>query len=445
VKAGAEYEDQSFLTEQGFPGGMSFIDRNGIPDQVSIWAGDVEEGIGKRTSFFVMDDWKVTDRVTLQPGLRFSLNRGSTPSSGEVLSTNPLSPRLGVAWDVEESHKTVVRAQWARFHAANNVDIWAFTDARRTPTIIARVLPNGTFQEINRVTPAGNSAVDPDIRQPYVDQFFVGVERQFFEDFSLKVQYIHKDYRDNFAFIDTRSVFTPVQARDPGRDNVPGTADDGEVLTVYALQNPGQAFLVQTNPAGADRKYDAFQVVAQKRFSKNWQLLASYTRSESRGAINNTNVAQSVGTNGIFANPNSAINAGGRTGNDFPHQASFRGTYHSSLLGGFNVSASYVYASGVAWSRTAVFRLPQGNVTVRVAPRGTEEASALNQLDMRFEKLIPLGSRSRSIGIYADVFNITNNGFPPSVRYNENSGATFGQPLSWVEGRAVRVAARLTF
>jgi hypothetical protein len=208
-KLGGEYEDQAFLTESGFPGGMSFIDRRGVPDQVTIWAGDTVEGIGHRTSFFALDDWKVSNRVTLQPGLRFSLNRGSTPTTGQVFDTNTLSPRLGIAWEIGKGHKTVAWAQWGRFHAANNTDIYEFVDtAGRTPTITARVLPDGTFQEINRVTPAGNVAVDPDISQAYVDQFFVGIERELIADLSVKVQYIHKDFRNNYAFIDTRSVFT---------------------------------------------------------------------------------------------------------------------------------------------------------------------------------------------------------------------------------------------
>jgi hypothetical protein len=445
VKAGAEYDDQSFVTESGFAGGRSFVDRNGVPDQVTLWAGDIEAGVGSRATIFAMDDWKIGSRLTLQPGIRIGFYRGSTPSTGTIFSTNPVSPRLGMAWDIGSGHRTVLRAQWGRFHSAIDTTTWSFADTRRTPTITARVLPDGSFQEINRVTPAGNSRVDPDIEHAYMDQVFVGLERELPGELSLKVQYVHKDFRNNYAFIDTGSIFTPIEQRDPGRDNVAGTADDGELLTVFALQNPGQAFFVQTNPDGADRRYDALQLVAQKRFSAQWQLLASYTRSSSRGRINNTNLAAAVGTGGIFANPNSAINASGRSGLDFPHQGSLRATYHSPWVGGFTLSASHVYASGVGWSRTATFRLPQGNVNVRVAPRGTEAAEATNQLDVRVEKLIPLPRRGRALSVYVDVFNVLNHGFPPQTRYNEASGATFGQPLNWVEGRAVKVAGRLAF
>lgn len=449
-KLGTEFEHNSFLTESGFPGGQSFTDRSGVPDMVTLWAGDVEKGIGDRTTVYAQDDWKLNGRLTLQPGLRFSLYRGSTPTTGENFNTNPISPRLGLAWDVGAGHKTVVRAQWGRFHEALSTAVWDFADtAGRTPRITARVLPNGTFQELNRVTPAGNTAVDPDVSHAYMDQFFAGVERELAKDLSVKVQYAHRNYKDIYGFVDTRSMFAPVQARDPGPDNVAGNADDGAVLTVYALTNPGQAFLLLTNPGGADRKYDVFQLVAQKRWSRNWQLLASYTWSKSRGKVNNQvtdNVAgQSAGETGIFANPNAAINADGRNTLDFPHQLSMRATYHSDLIGGFNLSGSYSYVSGGAWSRTATFRLPQGNVQVRVAPRGTEPSDPTNQLDFRFEKLVPLGNKSRSLGVYLDFFNALNKGWPPQARYTETSGATFGLPLNWAEGRSFQLSARVQF
>lgn len=451
LKLGAELEHISFLTESGFPGRASYVDRNGVPDQVTLWDGDLEKGTGNRTTFFAQDDWKVSDRLTLHPGLRFSAYRGSTPTTGEIFNTNPLSPRLGFAWDVTGDHKTVVRGHFGRFHEALSTAVWDFADTgTRTPRITYRVLAGGALQELNRVTPAGNTAVDPGVRHSYVQQFFVGAERELFSDFSLKLQYTHRDFRNIYAFIDTRSVYTPVQLRDPGPDNVAGNADDGQLFTVFNLENPGQAFLLLTNPSAAQRRYDGVQLIAQKRFSRNWQLLASYTWSKTRGLANNQ-VTDNVGGSstsetGVFANPNSAVNADGRNTLDFPHQIGIRGSYHSDLAGGFNVSGSYTWASGGAWSRTATFRgLRQGNVTVRVAPRGSEPSDATNQLDLRLEKLLPLGSKSRTLGVYVDCFNAFNKGYPPQARYTEASGGTFGIPLNWSEGRAFQISGRLQF
>jgi hypothetical protein len=86
-----------------------------------------------------------------------------------------------------------------------------------------------------------------------------------------------------------------------------------------------------------------------------------------------------------------------------------RGSYHVPVLGGFNVGASYRYYSGQALSRTAVFRLAQGNTTVRVEPRGALPTEAISQADLRA------------------------------------SGATFGQPSHWSTPRTVLVSGSLSF
>ena len=56
--------------------------------------------------------------------------------------------------------------------------------------------------------------------------------------------------------------------------------------------------------------------------------------------------------------------------------------------------------------------LPQGNAAVRIEPRGTRRVDASNVLDVRVEKTLPLRRARRTLGIYADVFNVTNRGVP---------------------------------
>lgn len=452
VKLGLDHEHGRFLERGGFPGGMSFLDRAGVPDTVTLWAGDLIHPAANRTTAYVQDDWKATGRLTIQPGVRLSFNRGETPTTGVIFRTNPVSPRIGLAWEIGKDHKTVARAHYGRFHESLSTSLFEFTDtARQTPRITARVLGPNNFQEINRVTPASNFGLDSDVRQAYVEQILLGIERELFGDVSLKLQYINRRWQDTFAFVDTGSRYSTVERRDPGPDGRVSTADDGNLITVYELQNPGQSFQYLTNPDDARRKYNAFQIVVQKRMSKRWQLLSSYTLSKAEGKANNVqgdNVAlsgSSTGRGGVFADPNAAINASGRNTLDFRHQFTLRSSYHSTLLGGFDVSASYRYVTGGAWSRTAAFTgLRQGNVTVRVEPRGTQPSAAANQLDLRAEKTIRLGGQ-RSLALFVDCFNALNKGFVEQARYTEASGGTFGLPLNWVSPRIFQAAARLRF
>jgi hypothetical protein len=446
LKAGVDFSHMDFYSEQGFPSGRSFQDRNGVPDQVTIWAGDVQEAAGNQTRLYVQDSWKVTDRITLEPGLRMTVNRGKTPTAGEVFRTTPLSPRFGVAWDVTPDHKTVVRAHYGRFHEAFGTVEFQFTDtAGQTPQITARVLANGQFQELSRFTPAGNQFVDAGIKQPYMDQYLVGLERELVSDLSVKAQYIQREYKDQFGWLDTGSVYAPTPLRDPGPNGTLGNADDGEMFTLFNLTNPGRERRVFTNADDAWRRYRAFQLVVQKRFSHNWQLLAGYTRSKAEGSVNN-NIGDNYGsltvTQSPFINPNNLVNAVGRNTLDFPHELLVRGSYRLPWLGGFNIGGVYRYISGSALSRTAVFRLSQGNTTVRVEPRGSLATDATSQIDLRLDKSIPFGG-GRQVSVYVDAFNVNNQG--AATGYTEVSGTSFGIPSGWTTPRTFLVSARLTF
>jgi hypothetical protein len=448
LKAGVDVNRIGFYSESGFPGGLSFVDRSGVPDQVTIWAGDTISASGTRTTFYVQDAWRMTDRIRLEPGLRVSFNRGSTPTAGSVYSTTPIDPRLGLAWDVSKDHKTVVRAHYGRYHEAFGTTEYQFTDtATQTVQITARVNAPGNYTELTRLTPANNLLVDSNIKQAYMDQYMVGIERELFTDFSLSAQYIQRNSDDQFNWLDTKSIYTPVSVQDPGKDNVLGTADDGAFFTAYNLTNPGVGNRVFANIGS--RRYRGLQLVAQKRFSKNWQVLAGYTRSRAEGSVNNQILDNYGGTaaNNPFLSPNNAINSVGRNTLDPPHQLLLRGSYRFDVLGGFNVGPSYRYISGNAMSRTAVFRLTQGNTTIRVEPRGTFPTEATNSVDVRFDKTFPLGTKARLLSIYLDVFNLNNQGVATGAAApnTEASGATYGVPTAWSTPRTFLISGRLTF
>jgi hypothetical protein len=54
-----------------------------------------------------------------------------------------------------------------------------------------------------------------------------------------------------------------------------------------------------------------------------------------------------------------------------------------------------------------------------------------------------IGASGPTVGIFADLLNVTNQGVPLALTMVEESGATFGEPSFWADPRAVRIAARL--
>ncbi|HEY3383557.1 MAG TPA: TonB-dependent receptor [Vicinamibacterales bacterium] len=452
LKFGLDYEHTELLNTSGIPGGRLYSDINGKPNQVNLFDGTTADAISTRTTVYAQDAWTLTDRLTLQPGVRVSLDRGSIPAASNVYKTNPVDWRFGFAWDLLGNHKTLVRGHYGRFHETVVPGMVNFLDfSKWSPTITAKVNANGSFTELTRSVMPGNLSISSNVSQPYMDQITIAVERELLPDFGVTAQFVRRDWGSLLAFVDTNSQWAPVQKQDPGPDNVLGTSDDGAMLTVYNLLNPGKSILVFSNPSDASRKYTAIMLIAKKRFSHNWQLLASYTRSNAEGTVGNTagtstGTAAEVSQTGQWANPNAMINAYGPGIYDCPNQFSFNGTYRVSHFGGFNLSASYRYATGQPWSRTVTIRgLAQGNQSVRVEKKGTQVGAPVNSLDIRVEKTVNLGSPRRNVGVYVDAFNVLNRGWQLGGGVVEASGATYGLPTAWSPARQFQVGARLTF
>jgi outer membrane receptor protein involved in Fe transport len=112
---------------------------------------DARNGIKRDLGIFLQDRWVLTDRVTLNAGVRFDQFIGDSRESeilpnrfnagvqygkcsdgkanpragcaGEVQNWKDISPRVGVAWDVFGTGRTAVKASLARYIAAQNVAV----------------------------------------------------------------------------------------------------------------------------------------------------------------------------------------------------------------------------------------------------------------------------------------------------------------------------------
>ena len=138
----------------------------------------------------------------------------------------------------------------------------------------------------------------------------------------------------------------PVTVTDPGPDGRPGSADDGGMLSAYALDADALTAApvnLTTNLPDSDSDYYTWEITATKRQRAGWSLLASFTHTWAREAA--------LGTGNDFT-PNALINADGTQDRFRTWQARLNGTV--SLPLGFSVVPVLRYQSGQPFARTFV-------------------------------------------------------------------------------------------
>jgi hypothetical protein len=290
------------------------------------------------------------------------------------------------------------------------------------------------------------ASINPHISHPHVAQTTVGIEQQIAADATLEARYINRRFKDFIGNLDLGSLWVPVSRRDPGPDNIAGTADDGAFLTLYQLANPGNRSLLVTNPPDAYRQYDAVQVIGTKRYSRDWQLLAGYTWARVAGTVSTGQFTNAFLDRGDFAwagpftDPNRFVNKDARFS---ASELKVEATYHFPWFAGVNASAVFRRVSGAPVRRIAQF---PGLTAVGFEPVIAESQisrflDAQKTLDARVEKTLRVAKYT--VGAYLDAFNLTNQGIATSVVMR--SGTVFGTPLSWSDPRLLRAGARVTF
>jgi hypothetical protein len=261
---------------------------------------------------FIQDDFRVSKSLTLNLGVRYDLVKAQNANAQNPAAlaqgintmtiptdTNNFAPRLGFAWSpFSGSHPTVIRGGWGMFYgntpsimygtalSGNGINVVSYTYGKNVKFLptqnYATTLCGPAVSSPSCAAPAGAAntpslfVFSPKFQQPYVEQYNLGIEREMANGLSLSVSYLgvqgHHIQRTND--INLLSTFTQVPY------TVAGT---GQVLTVnaYPATRPysgfGRILQFQSNSSS---NYNALVFSASKRFSKNFQMMASYTWSK---------------------------------------------------------------------------------------------------------------------------------------------------------------------
>ncbi|MBO0860938.1 MAG: TonB-dependent receptor, partial [Chloracidobacterium sp.] len=294
---------------------------------------------------YAQDEWKLTPRLTLNIGLRYdyatnAVGAGAAPfnviidpltATGfttvkHVLASNPnvknFDPRIGLAWDPFNDHKTSIRAGFGIFHepvaprtyapafylappsgAVILVNLRLATGVPDLPPLLLSNpygigLPPGSVFAANYTAFAGLDYTTD--TSPYVMQYNLTIERELPSGFIASVGYVGSSGVHLFSIRDQNlPKLTPGGSGPPGSPSNPfsGTAT-----------NPNFGSLNDVAPS-SHSTYNSLQLSLNRQFGQGFILGSSYTWSK---CIDNGSVSSGLeqGSFGITYELNQAYDRG---------------------------------------------------------------------------------------------------------------------------------------
>jgi hypothetical protein len=318
----------NFRGQYRFRGGFT---GNAFTDFLLGMPTDVRDQVTKRgplqghsndVATFVQDDWKINKSFTAFLGVRYEIigawhekdltlanfrpvdggyhvvpnaevaaklppgliALGRTRTADEVglpdtlinTDKNNFSPRVGFAWRLDESNKTVLRGGFGIFHPTVAVqgirDLLATNEFRYINTLRGGTLAHGFSQGTPFVDAAdfGNQGIDPDLESPDIYQYNLTVERELAGDLGLRVSYIGSTMRKLLVDRDYNTLPASTTPFDPS------------VPEDYArLPYPLYGYYMDIVENRGSGQFHAAQTELQRRWRNGLALNVAYTLAHS--------------------------------------------------------------------------------------------------------------------------------------------------------------------
>ena len=416
----------------------------------------------KVTTAYLQDHWSIGSAFVLNAGVRWDRQR-IIDAAGvtQIDLKKDFAPRLGFIWDPSNAHKSKVYGSFGRFYEEIPMDLVIRSFSYERQPRIVNYSPTSTTPdpaaESDYGTPSAilggfTEPADPNIKGQYISEYIIGGEQEVAPAISVGVKGIYRSYG---------RVIEDFLCSSDGTYCI-GNPGEGIMKKIFALD-----YSTQFDAPKPKRTYKAVQLDATKRFSNNWQAMASYIWSKLDGNYDGefapfTNVGADPNisaaydyydffTNGIDL---SKITNRGPLSNDRRHQFKVSGLYNTPFK--LSIGLSAYYRTGTPLTRYG-YSDAYNRYEFFLTTRGAEGRTPSNyDADLHLGYPLSVPGQFR-VNILLDVFNILNTQRPVLLdeRWGfaqaDNSVTTVApnpnylKPVLRTPATSVRLGVRVTY
>jgi outer membrane receptor protein involved in Fe transport len=411
---------------------------------------------------YVQDSWSVLPNLTLNGGLRWerqtlysadSIKGVISPTTGEPIPSkalvldNMIAPRVGVVYDWTQEGRSKLYGHWGRFYESIPMDINVrsyggeviainFLDTfgcdPTDPVGTCNEDPQGPAWLDSTFAGAGDSLIAAGMRAQYLDEMVLGAEYEVLPDLKVGASYIRRGIGRVIEDVSTDGAATYIIAN-PGEVDEEAVADlrrdameaesAGEQERADFLNYQADTFERVGIFDKPKRDYNALQLSAERRFTNNFYMAATYTYSQLRGnypGLFSPETGQlDPNITSLYDLPELMGNRYGPLAGDRPHLIKLDGFYRLIMdkVGFFTFGASIRGSSGQPINTLAAHP-DYGLGESYILPRGQAGRTGLTT---RFDTHVAYGralSQGMRLEAFVDIFNLFNQ--QPETEVDEN-------------------------
>jgi len=392
----------------------------GGPPQASVSTGQIY-------GIYALDRFDATDRLSFNLGVRVDVQDGRSDLKQAVVSATTVSPRLSASYDIFGNGKTIASAAYGQYRdfLVQSIIDSIYSGVPQLANFDVYTWDGSQWDFSYPIQNGGNNApINHDLTPSRVNEFNIALQQQVGNTMAVGVRGIYRKW-DNL--IDDARTF-----EDGVKITTPFNYTDGELK----------------------RYYKAIELTAEKRFSNNWQILASYTLSRAEGNHESVFSSQLFDYAGDTcnvpavthhdSNGNLVVDAPAVSGdcasilaNNRRGLLSYDATHLVKIFAAYTYPFSFVsltaapsftFSSGLPYQEQQNFSIHGDTDTYYYTPKGSSRLPNWYQVNFALEADFRIFNPVE-FGIKGAVFNLTNQQ-PVTNGVNLLPNAAFGTPQS---------------